>query len=65
MSNVPAQTPEELVRECYGTIWRAANEMSRAAENQDGQGVHVMLDFLRVQVARLDTIRKNITRNKR
>ena len=57
------QTPEELERECLGTIIRVCRDIERCAEGMDAAGVTVHFDFLKKQMNRLDVIRTN-TRQK-
>lgn len=56
------QTPEELERECMGTIISVCRDIERNAGEMDAAGVKVQFEFLKKQMARLDMIRTNIRR---
>lgn len=58
MEQVQRQTRQELERECFGTICHAATDLARAAEQRNAGAVEVQFDFIKVQMRRLDTIRK-------
>ena len=60
MKHPTPQTPEELERECLGTIIRACRDIERCADGMDVAGVNVHFDFLKKQMNRLDVIRTNI-----
>lgn len=54
-----AQTPQELERECLGTIARVAQDIERNAMNGDAAAVETHFDFLKAQMKRMDVIRKS------
>lgn len=56
------QTPEELERDCMGTIIGVCRDIERNAEAMNAAGVKVQFEFLKKQVTRLDMIRSNIRR---
>ena len=51
-----AQTPEELRRECLGTIAGAAKDIERCAMDGKVDALKVQFEFLKVQMRRLETI---------
>ena len=59
------QTPEELERECLGTIARAAQDMERCAMEMDVAGLRVHFDFVKAQMNRLDVIRTTVRQTPR
>ena len=59
------QTPEELERECLGTVIRVCRDIERCAEAMDATGVEIHFDFLKKQMARLDVIRKTVRQKPR
>lgn len=57
---ISPQTNEKIMRECYGTISRYAEELARAAELQKRNVVHVKYEFLKTQMERLKTLERNV-----
>lgn len=50
------QTPEELKRECLGTIAGAGRDIERTAMEGSVDALKTHVDFLEVQMRRLETI---------
>lgn len=50
------QTPEELRRECLGTIAGVARDMERCAMDGKTDALKTHFDFLKIQMRRLETI---------
>lgn len=50
------QTPEELQRDCLGTIAGSARDIERCAMDGKTDALNTHFDFLRVQMRRLETI---------
>lgn len=65
MMEINRQSPQEMLRETFGTICHAANDLAREAENQSATGVQVQFDFLKTQVQRMNTIRKDVLNAKK
>jgi len=57
MTHPIPQTPEELERDCLGTIWRVCDDMIRCIQQGDEAGLDVHYDFLRKQMNRLQIIK--------
>lgn len=60
MKNPIPQTPEELERECLGTIANVARDIERAAMESKPEVVKTQMRFLKVQMERLETIRGTV-----
>lgn len=60
MTHPIPQTPEELERDCLGTIWRVCDDMIRCIQQGDEAGLDVHYDFLRKQMNRRELIRKHM-----
>ena len=54
------QTPEELERECLGTIANVARDIEREAMDGNASALWTQFDFLKAQMRRLEVIRTTI-----
>ena len=65
MNHPLQQSPDEMARDCMGTIARACADMERCAMDGDYSGLKVHFDFVRIQMGRLDIIRRDIRQKPR
>lgn len=56
------QTPNELMRECLGTIARTARDIEDCAMQQDTFGLETHFNFLKAQMNRLNIIKSTTRR---
>lgn len=55
-----AQTSDEMIRECLGSIARVAKDVEDAAMQQDLPGLDIHYNFLVTQMKRLKVIERGI-----
>lgn len=57
--DVRPKTYDDLLRDCYGDIWRYAQEVALEAELRNGNKVRVKFQLLKTQMERLVALERN------
>lgn len=59
------QNADEMMRECLGTIARAARDIENAAMAMNLNAVEVHFNFLKAQMNRVNVLKRNVMVNRR